>query len=280
MRFDLREESKEHVIVTAHRGVCGGNIPCNTLDAFRAALYQKADMIELDVGRSRDGTLYVFHEGREKAHLNCDQPLGTMTDEDINGLRYVNTDGKTTNNNVNKLDEVLEFLKGKCYINIDKFTLYPTDIVHTIRRHNMMEQVVVKSPAEKMQLDVIEELSPEIPYIVIIKEQDCVSDIILQHRVNFIGIETVFKSENSPVAADEYRERVHKKGLLLWGNGIVYNYKSILSAGHSDDVSVTGNPDEGWGWLARKGFDILQTDWPMQMKNYLKENQLYFRRKG
>jgi hypothetical protein len=32
-----------------------------------------------------------------------------------------------------------------------------------------------------------------------------------------------------------------------------------------------GNPDYGWGWLAKKNFDIIQTDWLTQCDAYLKE---------
>lgn len=277
-RFDLREEAKSHVILTAHRGVSGGNIPCNTLAAFQAALLQKADMIELDVGRSRDGTLYIFHEGCEKVQLGTDKKLGEMTDAQIRELRYLNADATPTEHRVNTFDEAFEFLKGKCYINVDKFTLYPEDITRALKRHGMMDQAVVKSPAEKMQLDVIESLAPQMPYIVIIKEEDQVTGQIEKRNVNFVGVETVFEREESPVGTDAYREEIHRRGLLLWGNGIVFNYKRVLSAGHSDDVSVTGRPQDGWGWLAEKGFDIIQTDWPLQASLYLNQRGLYERR--
>lgn len=276
--FDLREEAKSHIILAAHRGVAGGNIPCNTLAAYKAALTQKADMIELDVGRSADGTLYIFHEGCERVQLGTAKKLGEMSDAEIRFLRYLNADGTVTEHGVNTFDEVFDFLKGKCYINVDKFASYPEDIIHAIRRHDMMSQVVVKTPAEKMQLDVIESLAPDMPYIVIIKEEDQVSDLIASRNVNFVGVETVFEQEDSPVGTDEYREQMRQRGLLLWGNGIVYNYRRVLSAGHSDDISVTGRPQDGWGWLARKGFDILQTDWPLQTWLYLQQEGLYERR--
>lgn len=276
-QFDLKKEAQKHVILTAHRGVCGGNIPCNTLDAFKAALLQKADMIELDVGRSKDGTLYIFHEGCERAQLKCETPFRQMTDKEISELRYVNADGVFTSNKVNTVDEAFSFLKDKCYINVDKFDLYPDDIIKAIKKHDLMSQVVVKTPAENMKLDIIEAIAPELPYIVIINEEDKVTDEIASRNINFVGVETVFKSESSPVATDEYRRKIHERGLLLWGNGIVFNYKRVLSAGHSDDISITGDPDNGWGWLARKNFDIIQTDWPLQVRMYLEEKGLYWR---
>ena len=235
-------------------------------------------MIELDVGRSLDGTLYIFHEGCERVQLGTDRKLGEMTDQEIRELRYLNTDAVPTVHGVNTFDEAFEFLKGRCYINVDKFNLYPDDIIRAIRRHGMMDQVVVKTPAKQMQLDVIEALAPQMPYIVIIDEEDHVTEEIARRNVNFIGVEMTFKTEESPVGTDAYREKMKKRGLLLWGNGIVFNHKRVLSAGHSDDVSVTGHPDDGWGWLARKGFDIIQTDWPREAYLYLNETGLYERR--
>ena len=61
MKFDLREKAKENIIVVAHRGVTGGNIPCNTLASYEIALKQGADMIEVDVSISADGKLFLFH---------------------------------------------------------------------------------------------------------------------------------------------------------------------------------------------------------------------------
>ena len=54
MNFDLFEKAKENIIIVAHRGACGGNIPCNTLTAYEIALKPGADMIEVDDSRSRD----------------------------------------------------------------------------------------------------------------------------------------------------------------------------------------------------------------------------------
>jgi glycerophosphoryl diester phosphodiesterase len=57
-------------LVIAHRGAWGratqGAHAENTLDAFEAAIALGADMIELDVRRTRDGQLIVFHDARVK----------------------------------------------------------------------------------------------------------------------------------------------------------------------------------------------------------------------
>ena len=70
---------------------------------------------------------------------------------------------------------------------------------------------------------------------------------------------------------DEYIAAMHQKGLLLWANAIVYDYRAVLTAGHTDDSSLTGDPYSGWGWLVDRGYDIIQTDWTLSAKLYLDE---------
>ena len=67
---------------------------------------------------------------------------------------------------------------------------------------------------------------------------------------------------------------MHRDGKLVWANAIIYNYREQLSAGHSDDLSLTGDPADGWGWLAKRGFDLIQTDWPLMMREYLESENL------
>ena len=67
----------------------------------------------------------------------------------------------------------------------------------------------------------------------------------------------------------EYLDFMHENGLAVWVNPIVYDYRAVISAHHTDDVAIAGDPDTGWGWLAERGFDILQTDWLMPADVYL-----------
>ncbi len=116
----------------------------------------------------------------------------------------------------------------------------------------------------------IEEYAPELPYMPIIQSNDKITDMLLTRKLNFIGAEVLFDKDDEETASDEYIEKMHKHGLLLWVNAIIYNYKKQLSAGHSDDVSIIGKMDDGWGWLADKKYDIVQTDWMLPIREYYK----------
>ena len=133
MKFDIREAASERVILCAHRGVWGGNIPCNNLLAYDIALAQGADMVEIDVTMAGDGELFIFHPHMERRHIGKDVHLEEMTTEEIKKLRYCNYDGAETEIGLNTLDELLEHLKGRCFINVDKFGDHPAEIIEKIK---------------------------------------------------------------------------------------------------------------------------------------------------
>ena len=151
--MNLSEVAKERLIIVAHRGEAGGNIPCNTLAAYDAAVRHGADMIEVDANMSANGTLFSFHPKMELRHLNTDCSLPLMHDEEIRALRYVNYDRDPTQFGIPTLDEIFARYKGRCFINIDKFWLYPKEITDLIRKHDMVDQIVVKtSPKRKCSI--------------------------------------------------------------------------------------------------------------------------------
>ena len=277
MNFDLRESAKKNIIVVAHRGAFAGNIPCNTIPAYKAALRQGADMIEIDVDMSLDGKLYIFHPGMEPHHLSYLDRIKRLNAEDIDRLRYLNYDRVYTQFPLNTLDEVLETFKDKCYINVDKFWRHPKEIYDAIKRHGMEEQIVVKSTMEDCVLKTLEEVCPELQFMPIVRHTHPYHEALMKSSVNYVGAEVLFTKDEDEVASPEFIEMMHRDGKLVWVNSIIYNYKDQLSAGHSDDSSICDDPDDGWGWLARRGFDIIQTDWTGMMIDYLKEKGLYYR---
>ena len=76
--MNLFETAKDHLIVVAHSGVSGGNIPGNTMISFEIALAQGADMVEMDLSMSSDGVLTVFHPDEEEMHLRQKICLSSM----------------------------------------------------------------------------------------------------------------------------------------------------------------------------------------------------------
>ena len=274
MKNNLREEALSRVMIAAHRGVSGGNIPCNTISAFDAAINQGADIIELDAACSRDGKLFVFHPGMEPAHLCSDKYIRDMTADEISGLRYCNQDNTPTEHGVSAMDDVLEHLKGRCYINIDKFNENTELICETIRRHGMIDQVLAKTGFDEQVLLYLERYAPDIPYMVMLHEKDEVSPLLMKRKINYVGAEVIFTNECADVASGSYISYMHGNKLLLWVNAIVYDYRAIMAAGHNDDISVAGRQEDGWGWLISRRYNIIQTDWPLALKCFMSRREI------
>ena len=275
--FDLREAAKEHPLIVAHRGVAAGNIPCNTMTAYEIALLQGADMLETDLNMTADGELVIFHPGMEPAHLGQSVRVNKMTYEEVKSLRYVNYDMVPTQFGLVRFDDFLEQFKGRCFINIDKFWGHPAEIYRAIKRHGMTDQMLVKSSINEDVLRVLEELAPELPFMPIVKEEHPYHFELLQRNINYVGVEALFKQEDSPMAGEEFIECMHDDGKLVWVNSIIYNTAQQLSGGHSDDTAFTESMEYGWGWLADRGFDMIQTDWPMMLIQFLKDTGRYYK---
>ncbi len=274
----FHEKAKENIIIVAHRGVSGGNIPCNTEASYEIALKQGADMIEVDVSKSADGELFLFHSGMELAHLNKPILLSTLPFNVIKKLHYVNFDNTATQFPILSFDDFLEQFGNRCLINIDKFWNNPEKIYKAIKRHNLTDSVLVKSKLNPKVIKVLKELCPELPFIPIVENAHPSHEELIKSGINYIGAEILFRSDDAPVVSDEFIEKMHRDNKLIWFNSIIYNYKDQIAAGHSDDTALTVSEDDGWGWLADKGADFIQTDWPMMLIDYLKRTDKYYRK--
>jgi glycerophosphoryl diester phosphodiesterase len=224
-----------------------------------------------------DGKLIIYHPVMERRHLGKDVYVDTMPWEELKELRYQNYDRTPTQFGIITFDELLETFKGRCYINIDKFWGHPQEIYAAIKRHDMVDQMLVKSNVTEDVLRVLEEVAPELPFMPIVSEEHPYHEELLKRNINYIGVEGLYKKDDSYLASREFMDKMHATGQLVWGNAIIYDYLDQLSGGHSDDSALSYDMEYGWGWFAEKPFDVIQTDWPMMLIQFLKDTNRYYR---
>ena len=267
--FSKRLTPQATPYLAAHRGVCGANIPCNTLASYEIALRQGADIIELDVSKSKDGELFAFHPGMEPVYLKCGKYISEMTAAEVREVPILNQDEVPTHYRIPTLFEALSFLKGRAYINVDKFWTDVEGIAACIRRAGVERQVIVKTYLDEDSLSAVEKYAPDLMFMPMVWHKDESSEMLLKRNIRFIGNEVLFDKETDEIISDAYIADMHRKGLLVWANAIVYNEKDVISAGHTDDISLTDDPAKGWGWLLDKKVDMIQTDWPLMVRQYI-----------
>jgi glycerophosphoryl diester phosphodiesterase len=105
--------------IIAHRGACGES-PENTLESFRLAVEQGADMIELDLRLTSDGALVAVHD------LNLRRVAGhtvSVEDTSLNILRHLDVSyhfhrGRKRAR-IPTLEEILELLPPRFPLTLD-----------------------------------------------------------------------------------------------------------------------------------------------------------------
>lgn len=260
--------------VAAHRGLTGGNIPPNSIEAYKAAVFQGAKVIEMDVARSRDGVFYNFHTGNEAATLGVDAKLEDLTSQELDSLVLFNEYRKPTEYRLPRFEDVLENLRGKAILNLDRCWQYLDSLIPVIEKHGMRNQILLKTPCQSSWIEAVKTYAPEYAFMPMINDDmQAFLECGAMELEGFCGAELVFQTETSPLIQENAVKWLHERGKFAWANSLVYSYKRDLCAGHNDDISMTGNIKEGWQWLLEHGFDIIQTDWVGEV--YALINRLY-----
>ena len=113
--------------VVAHRGA-SGYAPENTLAAFDLAVRMKADYIEIDVQRTKDGKLVIIHDNTVDRTTDGTGKVGSLTFDEIRALDAGSWKSEEfAGERVPTFDEVLKRYKGKIGILIELKSpeLYP-----------------------------------------------------------------------------------------------------------------------------------------------------------
>lgn len=265
----LEKRKKEGVLVTAHRGSCGGNLVQNNLLTLKAALLQGADILELDVAMSSDKVFYVFHTNQEKHVLHIDKDFTDLSSKEIDELVMYNWLDYPSGIKVNKLEEVLDALEGNL-INIDRAWPYWDEILEFLNNRNYEYYLIKCHPTEEL-ISKLEEKGKDIPFMPIIETKEEL-DLCLKYDINMVAVELIFSNLKSELLSEEMFKLYKEKELLTFVNCETISCldKHIFSAGLDDNHAITDGFDKTWGRLVDMGFDIIQTDWTSLLKTYLR----------
>ncbi len=263
--WELRGTKK--VLIAAHRGTFGGVIINNTIPAFENALKHGADIMEVDVIMSTDGQFYAFHNGNEKWLLGISEDIRKLDSRTIESLRCRNVEGTSLEQGIDKLGDVMEYLRGKCLINIDRSWFYWEETIKELQRYGMDDQVVLKSHVDAKLLRVLADSRSQFMYMPIVKTKADL-DLALRHDLRTIGVELIFTDLDSELITNECLSGLKSKRIFSWVNAITLDETIVLSGGLDDRLSISQGPEKGWGKLLDMGFDIIQTDWPLLLEKY------------
>lgn len=258
---------RQRVLAAAHRGVKGGNVLQNTCLAYENALLHGADLVEVDAAMTKDGVFYAFHDGEEPYVLGVQENIRTMDSRRAESLELINSLNLPSGQRLERVEAVFDFLRGKCFINVDRAWFYWEEIIRLILKCGMEDQVILKSAPEPQYLEMMEKIGNGIMYMPILHEME-EWEQVKQYDVNVAAAELIFKDLDSPFLSAGFMKEMHGAGIAPWVNSLTLDGEVRLSGGLDDNRAIAMGCEAVWGKLADYGFEIIQTDWPALLKGW------------
>ncbi len=269
--FNLPDSNQ--VLVVAHRGDWR-NHPENSISCIKSCIKMGVDMVELDVRKTKDGVFVLMHDGMVNRTTNGKGHLSSFTLKELKQLRLKEGQGgKLTNEPVPTLEEALTVAKGKIMINIDKAGVSP-ELLALIDKSGTTKQILFKSGATVETINnSLKKLTkvPQIHFMPIVKKGG------IEAVKNFLkltprpkAVELVFAQKESPFNSEKVVKSCRKIGLRPWVNTL---WASLCAGQH--DAKAIKDSEKIWGGLIKKGYNIIQTDNPKELLEYLNKKGLH-----
>ena len=141
---ELYKAKSKYVLVVAHRGDWR-NAPENSLQAYKNCIDMGVDMIEIDIHKTKDNQFIIMHDATVDRTTNGKGKIADMTLAEIKQLKLRAGHNVVTQHNVPTLEEVLNLVKGKILVNIDKGDNYFDEIYDLLVKTGTEKQVVIKT---------------------------------------------------------------------------------------------------------------------------------------
>lgn len=277
IRAKLDSADRNYVFVVMHRGDWR-NAPENSVDAILGSIAKGADVVELDVAKTKDGEYVLVHDDTIDRISNGRGRVKDLTLEEIRRYRLKGTDGKTvTGYKILTLKEAFELTRGRILVNLDKFSRDPRGIADFVKKHGMEKEVILKGSFDpeslrgKMGASYGYVADGTLFYMPIIRINERNAKAAFNRWQNEPkrpgAYELCFASENSVEVLNILKEGQAAGAPRIWINTLW----DSLCAGHTDEKGFKGDRDGSWGWCLERGATMIQTDRPVELIRYLEE---------
>ncbi|WP_242085238.1 glycerophosphodiester phosphodiesterase family protein [Aestuariivivens sediminis] len=260
-----------NILVVAHRADWR-NACENSIMAIENAIEMGVDMVEIDLKKTMDDELVLMHDHTLDRTTTGKGFVKDHTLEDIKKLYLKDGAGHKTRFKVPTLKEALLTAKDKILINLDQSFEYFEYVLPIIKETNTADQIIIKAYNKPLN-EVKERLGfyiDSIQYMPIIKlgeygYQELFNEVL---QNSFEAVEFTFSSDTIPEV--EKLNEFQSVGTRVWVNALWPDH----NGGHHDDRALK-EPDAAYGWLISKGINIIQTDRPKLLLEYLRSKNLH-----
>lgn len=233
----------------------------------------------MDVAKTKDNHLIIMHD---KTLDRTTTGKGLVADKTLDGIRklyLINGANIATKYRIPTLEEALILSKGKILVNLDKSYEYFDEAFQLAKKTGTTKQIIIKGfnkTVDQVVLDFGSKLDSIIFIPVVnLDTEPKASQIIddFQSKLKVKAVEIVFSTDTSKVL--KRFSTIKSKGSRVWVNSLW----GTLNAGHQDDAAIK-NTDSIYGWYLKNGVNMIQTDRPQLLIEYLKKKHLHKQKKA
>ena len=270
---EFKRSDSPNVLVAAHRGDWR-HAPENSIKAIENCIAMGVDIVEIDVRKTKDGKLVLMHDETIDRTTNGTGKVSEHTLAELKELYLKKNkggkDAELTGDRIPTLEEALIAAKGKVMLNLDKSYGLMKDIYPLLEKTGTVDIAIFKgtAPPDEVKKD-IKFLHGKVFFMPIVfdNKETVVEDInSYLKKVKPAAFEIILRSGTGLL---DQSEHIRKKGARVWVNTLW----DSLCAGYSDAKAVE-DPDANWGLLIDKGVNVIQTDNPAELLQYLKKKGL------
>ncbi len=262
--------SQGRVLIAAHRGDWR-HAPENSLAAIQYSIVARADMIEIDVQRTRDGAFVLMHDETVDRMTNGSGAIADMTLAELRSLRLRQHQGGSaqllTNYTIPTLEEVMILVRNKVMINLDKCWPWRNEVYEVLERTGTVQQTLFKSADEPAEVHRFIHTMPETPlYMHILDQTNEHQAAQIEDICRYIqpqAVEICFEQADSPLVAPDVLRTIRQHDCRLWVNTM---WGSLCA-----DRSELEDAEEHWMGHIAQGFTMIQTDDTEKLRHYLDE---------
>lgn len=260
-----------YIMVVAHRGDWR-NAPENSLQAIKMAIKMGVDIVEIDIAVTADSIPILMHDKTLDRTTNCSGKVNDFKFEAIKKCRLVDGLNDLTGYNIPTLEDALKIVKGKILFNIDKGEDHIPLVFPLLKKTRTLDQTIFSSYYPYKKLRVLSgSLIDSVLYMPKIKHDTKDPDSYLNSFVEStqsVILQTRALSEQDTLL--KIIPKAKSKGLWLWMNTL----EPFHSAGHTDE-KIVEDPDTHLDWVIDQGTNIIQTDRPQIVLEYLRKHNLH-----
>ncbi|ADG09012.1 glycerophosphodiester phosphodiesterase [Caulobacter segnis] len=229
------------LMIAAHRGV-HSQAPENSLAAIEAAIAAGADIVEIDVAVTTDGTPVLMHDRTVERTTTGQGPVEGKTASEIADLRLKGRDGRASNEPPPTLARALALACGRILVDLDLKSDRLGPIVETVNASGM-RATSLYFDSDPAVLANVRALDPAARLMVRLT-----TDVSLADLLAITGPAAVAHADIESLTPTA-RGAIARLGLRVWLN----------SLGEADQ-RITRGDNKGVEDLLSMGGSVLQTD--------------------